>query len=347
MFLGVAEYQGCGAAIPWLAGGDDKTQSWHVASNFYDHSVTNDVNEIGLVDDPWALWNSWTDVSKTDRVAELHSLIMFVCWLLCSLQSERWYTYGRMGLALLANTTQPSAPHTKVLPKVATDAADQVRARKESSAELTNVLRLLAAQQVPNLIAAGAGHHPRDSLSIRALYEAFNSQGWFGYRAIIYQNTNDLDLYAATLDVTDSDHDGIPDAWELAHGLNPRNASDAALPFNVTLTQLDAYLDDRVTQLLQPPTVALARHLDTPQFYNLTVLTGTAVGEEGKVRGLYHINANTYGQFRAFSRVNLTTGASPSPYNFAAWARDPTNLLYRNSQVTFMLMPEASDTLLG
>jgi len=25
---------------------------------------------------------------------------------------------------------------------------------------------------------------------------------------------------------TDSDHDGIPDAWELAHGLNPKNASD-------------------------------------------------------------------------------------------------------------------------
>ena len=30
----------------------------------------------------------------------------------------------------------------------------------------------------------------------------------------------------------DSDHDGMPDAWEIAHGLNPHDPSDASQDLN-------------------------------------------------------------------------------------------------------------------
>jgi pectate lyase len=44
----------------------------------------------------------------------------------------------------------------------------------------------------------------------------------------------------------DSDHDGMPDAWEKAHGLNPHDASDGARPSGATTssyTNLELYLN--------------------------------------------------------------------------------------------------------
>jgi hypothetical protein len=42
----------------------------------------------------------------------------------------------------------------------------------------------------------------------------------------------------------DSDHDGIPDEWEVAHGLNPRDASDGNKDLNGDgYTNLEKYLD--------------------------------------------------------------------------------------------------------
>jgi hypothetical protein len=45
----------------------------------------------------------------------------------------------------------------------------------------------------------------------------------------------------------DSDHDGIPDEWEKAHGLNPNDPSDANKDFNGDgYTNLEKYLDSLV-----------------------------------------------------------------------------------------------------
>jgi hypothetical protein len=41
----------------------------------------------------------------------------------------------------------------------------------------------------------------------------------------------------------DSDHDGIPDAWESAHGLDPKNPADAAKLAPEGYTQLEAYVN--------------------------------------------------------------------------------------------------------
>ncbi len=49
----------------------------------------------------------------------------------------------------------------------------------------------------------------------------------------------------------DSDHDGIPDAWEKAHGLNPNDASDANLDLNHDgYTNLEKYLSSLIGEYL-------------------------------------------------------------------------------------------------
>jgi pectate lyase len=42
----------------------------------------------------------------------------------------------------------------------------------------------------------------------------------------------------------DSDHDGMPDDWEIKHGLNPRDPADAALSKNKGYTNLEHYLNN-------------------------------------------------------------------------------------------------------
>jgi hypothetical protein len=48
---------------------------------------------------------------------------------------------------------------------------------------------------------------------------------------------------AAGTPCTDSDHDGIPDAYEIAHGLNPNDASDAQRTQPDGYTNLEHYLN--------------------------------------------------------------------------------------------------------
>lgn len=47
----------------------------------------------------------------------------------------------------------------------------------------------------------------------------------------------------------DTDGDGIPDAWELAHGLNPKNASDGASYNWQGYTMLEVYLNELVADI--------------------------------------------------------------------------------------------------
>jgi pectate lyase len=51
----------------------------------------------------------------------------------------------------------------------------------------------------------------------------------------------------------DTDGDGIPDEWELAHGLNPKNAADGAqIDSKTGYTNLEVYLAELVSKKLKP-----------------------------------------------------------------------------------------------
>ena len=95
-------------------------------------------------------------------------------------------------------------------------------------AEGFNHITLVSAQDCyePILNKAGATYPYRDAVDARVVYETKTDTGR-------YINTEDEVGGYPTATVTreadfDKDKDGIPDAWETAHGLNPNDASDSA-----------------------------------------------------------------------------------------------------------------------
>jgi hypothetical protein len=85
-------------------------------------------------------------------------------------------------------------------PAVTTDASNQV---------LTKVLANVGAR-LPT----------RDSIDARIVTDVVNSTGTIG------QDQNNWPALANGTAPTDTDHDGMPDAWETTQGLNPNDAID-------------------------------------------------------------------------------------------------------------------------
>jgi hypothetical protein len=56
--------------------------------------------------------------------------------------------------------------------------------------------------------------------------------------------------YSTYNEIVDNDHDGISDAWEVANGLNPADATDRNLTTNAGYTALEVYLNSLVGELI-------------------------------------------------------------------------------------------------
>jgi hypothetical protein len=85
---------------------------------------------------------------------------------------------------------------------------------------------------------AGATRPGRDALDTRFIAEFQSRTGDLGRRGASAPVLN------AGIPPADSDHDGMPDAWETAHGLQPQNASDGPAFAANGYTNLENYLNE-------------------------------------------------------------------------------------------------------
>jgi pectate lyase len=83
----------------------------------------------------------------------------------------------------------------------------------------------------------------RDSADTRMVS---NYQNRLGFIPVSETEVGGMPVLAAGTPCTDADHDGMPDAWETARGLNPANAADRnAYATGVVYTNLERYLAGR------------------------------------------------------------------------------------------------------
>jgi hypothetical protein len=113
-----------------------------------------------------------------------------------------------------------------------------------------------SAEAAFELVLAGAGCSlRRDSVDRRIIEEVRTGTARYGatYKGGgkgIIDSQNDVGGYPELRSLpapADTDHDGLPDDWELAHGLDPRNPADGALVNPADgYTNLEHYLNSLV-----------------------------------------------------------------------------------------------------
>ncbi len=112
------------------------------------------------------------------------------------------------------------------------------------------------------LVNAGATLPKRDTLDTRIAYEVAHRTATFIGHTHLYEKSNSMDttvphgIIDSQSDVggwptlnslpapLDSDHDGMPDDWETAHGLNPTDAADRNFIGSSGYTKLEEYLNE-------------------------------------------------------------------------------------------------------
>ena len=129
----------------------------------------------------------------------------------------------------------------------------------QSPAEpLTEQTADLAYAQV--LAFSGACFPTRDSVDTRVIHEVATGTTTYGDQGIIdsQSEVGGWPTLASLPPPADQDHDGMPDAWERAHGLNPSNAADRnGDPDGDGFTHLEDYLNGLVNHLYPKPAMSI------------------------------------------------------------------------------------------
>lgn len=117
------------------------------------------------------------------------------------------------------------------------------------------------ARDVYELVLTRAGCWPRDRVTSRTIVEVRNQSGAWGRNASLEPTAEwFLEGLVPGKALADSDNDGMPDAWERAHGLNPNDPTDATrvVPAGGSegnrhqgYTYLEFYLNELADNLVQ------------------------------------------------------------------------------------------------
>jgi pectate lyase len=123
-------------------------------------------------------------------------------------------------------------------------AAQQLTYRNSGIVPMEPVTTTSAAQAKIDVLAdAGASYPKRDIIDTRIVNDVLNKTG----HSIVDTNAQPEGGWPALNSLpapTDSDHDGMPDIWEISHGLDPNDANDRnGYTLDPNYTNLEVYLN--------------------------------------------------------------------------------------------------------
>ena len=162
-----------------------------------------------------------------------------------------------------------------------------------------------AQAKIDVLADAGASFPVRDIIDARIVNDVIHYTG----HSIVDTNGQpegawpDLNSLPAP---TDTDHDGMPNAWETAHSLNPSNAADRNYyDFHPTYTNLEVYLSDLIGADVNVPSEP-NNLVATPG--DATVALDWNDNTEPDLRGYYVYRSTTPGS--GYTKLNASTLSS-------------------------------------
>ena len=114
------------------------------------------------------------------------------------------------------------------------------------------------AHEAYESVLADAGAFPRDTVDRRILNEVrtgtATGSGAFGANRGIIDSPDAVGGYPTYQSLEaplDSDHDGMPDDWEIAHGLNPNDPNDRNIRMESGYTALEVYLNELAGEIIE------------------------------------------------------------------------------------------------
>ncbi len=181
-----------------------------------------------------------------------------------------------------------------------------VKIKMDNPAPTGEVTTHSAAEAFSKVLAYGGASLYRDEIDARYMEEA--KTGTAKYKGSITKPPGIIDKVADVNGYTestfgtashpadfDTDKDGIPDAWELANGLNPNDASDAltySLDKKSYYTNIEVYANSLVENIMKAENQDALLGVD--EYYPTTVSTGISQIENDQEAGNNAIKSITY-----------------------------------------------------
>ncbi len=181
-----------------------------------------------------------------------------------------------------------------------------VKIKMDNPAPTGEVTTHSAAEAFSKVLAYGGASLYRDEIDARYMEEA--KTGTAKYKGSITKSPGIIDKVADVNGYTestfgtashpadfDTDKDGIPDAWELANGLNPNDASDAltySLDKKSYYTNIEVYANSLVENIMKAENQDALSGVD--EYYPTTVSTGISQIENDQEAGNNAIKSITY-----------------------------------------------------